>query len=135
MLPPLDTPIAHDGSPECPIHSETKVKVQYEHASDDVDFAGEIFWEYVTTYTIIAPAPADRIAELEAENAALRGNAHLFGGLLLTLVQMLDDLVVESGRGIEYGEEDPFRMGEWFEADDMEVIELARATLKGKTDV
>lgn len=41
-------------------------------------------------------------------------------------VDMLDALVAESGRGYGYGEEDPFRMGEWFEAEDLAFIEEAR---------
>ncbi len=44
-------------------------------------------------------------------------------------VGLLDGLVAESGRSIEWGEEDPFRMGEWFEADDLAKIKRARAAL------
>jgi hypothetical protein len=44
-------------------------------------------------------------------------------------VAMLDALVKESGRGVDWGEEDPFRMGEWFEDQDLASIEAARATL------
>lgn len=46
-------------------------------------------------------------------------------------VGMLDQLVAESGRDIEWGAEDPFRMGEWFEPEDLAQIEQARAALKG----
>jgi hypothetical protein len=59
--PPLNTPIAHNGSPECPVHPETTVRwggITWN--------AWDVFWPGVTTYTIIARAPADRIAELEA---------------------------------------------------------------------
>ena len=63
-----------------------------------------------------------RINELEAENAGLRK-------MLGNTVAMLDALVTESGRGVEYGEEDSFRMGEWFEAEDIAQIEAARAAL------
>jgi len=63
---------------------------------------------------------ADRIAELEA---ALRN-----------CVEMLDQLVDESGRSIEWDEEDPFRRGEWFWPEDLAKIEIARAALKGDCD-
>lgn len=63
-------------------------------------------------------AQAERIAELEA---ALR-----------PCVSMLDALVDESGRGVEWGEEDSFRMGEWFEDGDLSNLEAARAALAGK---
>jgi len=42
---------------------------------------------------------------------------------------MLDELKAESGRPYDYGEEDPFRMGEWFEAEDVEAMEAARSIL------
>ena len=44
-------------------------------------------------------------------------------------VKMLKALVAESGRSVEWGEEDAFRMGEWFEKDELEAIENARAAL------
>lgn len=44
-------------------------------------------------------------------------------------VGMLDQLVAESGRLVEWGAEDPFRMGEWFEPEDLAQIESARAAL------
>jgi len=59
--PPLNTPIAHNGSPECPVHPETAVR-----CGGITWNAWDVFWPGVTTYTIIARAPADRIAELEA---------------------------------------------------------------------
>jgi hypothetical protein len=46
------------------------------------------------------------------------------------LLFMLDALKVESGRGIEYGYEDAFRMGEWFEDEDLSRIEHARAAIR-----
>lgn len=62
---------------------------------------------------------ADRAADLldEAERRMSR------------CLAMLDALNAESGRGIEWGEEDAFRMGEWFEADDLAAMGEARATL------
>jgi len=41
----------------------------------------------------------------------------------------LDELVLESGRSIEYGEEDSFRRGEWFESRELMAIEEARTVL------
>ena len=45
-------------------------------------------------------------------------------------LKLLDGLVAESGRSIEWGEEDPFRMGEWFEPEDLAAIERLRAILR-----
>jgi hypothetical protein len=45
-------------------------------------------------------------------------------------LKLLDDLVAESGRGVEWDEEDPFRMGEWFEREDLAAIERLRAILR-----
>jgi hypothetical protein len=47
-------------------------------------------------------------------------------------VNMLRSLVAESGRSIEWGEEDAFRMGEWFEKEHLEAIAAARAILDAK---
>lgn len=58
-----------------------------------------------------------RIAELEI---------HL-GKMLL----MLNDLQKESERYVELGEEDAFRMNEWFILEDNEAIADAAAALKG----
>lgn len=64
------------------------------------------------------------LEDAEAEVEKLRGALH-------NCVGMLDCLVAESGRSIEWGQEDPFRMGEWFEPDDLKQLEQARAALKG----
>jgi len=45
------------------------------------------------------------------------------------LLSIVDALSAESGRCVEYGEEDAFRYGEWFEHEDMQNIEQARAAL------
>jgi hypothetical protein len=45
-------------------------------------------------------------------------------------VGLLDCLIAESGRDIEWGAEDPFRMGEWFDEHDLKDIEDARTILK-----
>ena len=67
-----------------------------------------------------------RVAQIAAESRAERLEAALHN-----CVGMLDQLVAESGRDIEWGAEDPFRMGEWFEPEDLAQIEQARAALKG----
>ena len=64
-------------------------------------------------------------AELNAENERLRE-------ALKPCVSMLDALVNESGKSVEWGEEDSFRMGEWFEDGDLSNIEAARAALAQK---
>lgn len=56
------------------------------------------------------PAPSDKIAEAARK-----------------CLVILDGLVAESGRGIDYGFEDAFRMGEWFEDADLAAIEELRA--------
>jgi hypothetical protein len=45
------------------------------------------------------------------------------------LLAIVDALSAESGRYVDYGEEDAFRRGEWFEHEDMQNIEQARAAL------
>jgi hypothetical protein len=45
------------------------------------------------------------------------------------LLVMIDALKAESGRAIDYGEEDAFRMGEWFDKEEDAHIEEARAAL------
>lgn len=70
----------------------------------------------------VAEEAADRIEELEAQLI----NA---GSALEMCLDMLEALQKESGRSIEYGEEDAFRMGEWFEAYEFKYLELAHTTL------
>lgn len=45
-------------------------------------------------------------------------------------LNLLDGLVAESGRGVEWGEEDAFRMGEWFEDHDIALIAATRAAAR-----
>ena len=52
---------------------------------------------------------------------------------LAPCVNLLDGLVAESGREVGWGEEDSFRMGEWFEKHDIDLLARARAALKGTT--
>lgn len=65
----------------------------------------------------------------EAEAAALRAKVARLEGALHNCVGMLDCLVAESGRSIGGDQEDPFRMGEWFEPDDLKQLAQARAAL------
>lgn len=71
------------------------------------------------------------LRDLAAERDALRARLDEAEALGRTMLDLLDGLVKESGRGIDYGEEDPFRMGEWFEDSDFDEIERARAFLNG----
>ena len=66
---------------------------------------------------------------IEAERDALRAKVARLEGALHNCVGMLDCLVAESGRSIEWDQEDPFRMGEWFEPDDIKQLAQARAAL------
>lgn len=75
-------------------------------------------------------AVAKRI-EAEARAEQLAATNERLEAALHNCVGMLDQLVAESGRDIEWGAEDPFRMGEWFEPDDLKQLEQARAALKG----
>ena len=52
---------------------------------------------------------------------------------LVKCVAMLEALKAESGRPVEWGEEDAFRMGEWFEKDDLIAIDAAHAAIARAT--
>ena len=91
---------------------------------------------------------ADRIEALVRERDAVITARDMMGNLwakekaraerleaaLHNCVGMLDQLVAESGRDIEWGAEDPFRMGEWFEPEDLAQIKQARAALSATTE-
>ena len=72
------------------------------------------------------PAPTDAevlaaamdLPQIKALRDALAGCLPIIG-----------DLVKESGRSVEYGEEDAFRRGEWFESGDLQKVEAAYAAL------
>lgn len=78
------------------------------------------------------PDHADLVVWLLERDAALRAENERLRAALRNCIGLLDGLVAESGRSIEWGEEDPFRMGEWFEVEDLEQIKEARAALEGK---
>jgi len=71
----------------------------------------------------------------EEDAGQQRVRAERLEAALHNCVGMLDQLVAESGRDIEWGAEDPFRMGEWFEPEDLAQIEQARTALKGDDHV
>ena len=92
-------------------HNNMEVKVDHPKA-------GPMF---VTLQRIHGKTPAQQRKEAESKLAkaveALR-----------SCVTILNATIEESGRSIEWGEEDPFRMGEWFD-DDMVSILSVRAVL------
>ncbi len=72
----------------------------------------------------LALSRGEALAKAEAEIARLRA-------MLGSALDMLDELVAESGRGYDWGEEDAFRMGEWFDDSDLSFLAEARAVLGG----
>lgn len=79
-LPPLNTPIQHTGGATCPVDTETWVEAAYDDSVRIKDKAYCFYWPDITTYTIIARAPADQIVELRSTikelEAALAGAEH-----------------------------------------------------------
>ena len=73
----------------------------------------------------------DRDAQIleQDANARLIAAAPELLDALRKCVNLLEETERESGRLVEYGEEDPFRMGEWFECDDNALFEAARAAI------
>lgn len=76
-----------------------------------------------------------RVPDLEAAYLASVSRIERLEAALSDCVTMLEALRDESGRGVEYDEEDAFRMGEWFAPDELVAIADARAALaKEPTD-
>jgi len=67
--------------------------------------------------------------QAEDDVAALRARVEALEAALKPCVSLLDGLIAESKRSIDWGEEDSFRMGEWFEKEELESIEKARALI------
>jgi len=71
----------------------------------------------------------------QGKNAQWQANARLIAAapeLLEALekaLEMLEELKIESGRGVDWGEEDAFRMGEWFEHDEIAAMKIAGAAI------
>jgi hypothetical protein len=80
--------------------------------------AGCVAWRAFDTMRAERDALLKRVAELE--------------GAMRPCLAMLDALVAESGKSVEYGEEDAFRRGEWFDAEDVAAIAATRAALSGE---
>ena len=80
-------------------------------------------------YAYKEPLIHDHTKAVEYLRADLAPDVAVLVEALRRCVAMLGALVAESGRGVEWGEEDAFRMGEWFERDDLLNIEQARAAL------
>ena len=77
---------------------------------------------------------ARMVAEQEANARLIASAPELLEALEKTL-EMLEELKIESGRGIDWGEEDAFRMGEWFERDEIAAMKIAGAAIaKAKGD-
>jgi hypothetical protein len=70
--------------------------------------------------------------QIEANARLIAAAPDMLNALKATL-HMLDALVTESGRSVEWGEEDAFRMGEWFEAAELAEIEAARVAIAKAT--
>lgn len=69
------------------------------------------------------------VDELEAKYAQLEAiNTWLLRSLTACL-GMIEDLQMESDREIGWGNEDKFRMGEWFDVEHLTAIEDARAAI------
>ena len=121
----LDWPNANRGEPvfdEPPEHHGQAAQTKYVRA----DIAQEAALQALASDGQAQEA-LDKLRAVEAERDALRGH-------LTKAVKMLGALVAESGREVEWGHEDAFRMGEWFEKDDLAAIAAARAALEGRND-
>ena len=82
--------------------------------------------------TAIEPQPISKSKECP-QTSVLRDDLHdprdaVIAGLH-NCISILDCLIAESKRSIGYDEEDPFRMGEWFEDEELTQIEKARSAL------
>jgi len=105
------------------------------------EYAGEAWLEFAqgcdeaeANAALIAAAPDlhAAVVELLAWKAAALAREAALRDALRPCVELLDGLVHESGRALEWGHEDPFRMGEWFDESDIATIETARAALEVK---
>lgn len=124
-LPPLNKPIQHNGSPECPVHPDTRVSGNYLWATAFKSAAGLVDWRNVTTYTIIARAPADEIAALQARVTELEG-------ALAGAEHDQSDLLFECRKYADAAEADEKKRMRTLRADAVERrLERTRAALKG----
>lgn len=69
----------------------------------------------------------DARRKMEAERDTLRAKVERLQEALRNRLNILDATIAENGRGIEWDQEDAFRMGEWFEDEDLAAVDAARA--------
>lgn len=94
----------------------------------EVALIGPTTRAFYEAYEIILALPVPTEAELLAAAMELPQIKALRDALAGCL-PIIGDLVKESGRSVEYGEEDAFRRGEWFESGDLQKVEAAQAAL------
>lgn len=104
--------------------------------SNAIGGGSELFVRHGDGFRLDVDFVCKRISEMrERQHVAMHGAIRAERALsdvkakMEPLVGLLTGLVAESGRDVGYGEEDTFRMGEWFEAHDLAAIEAARAAL------
>ena len=108
-------------------HGQAKSKVAVVGRSTDERY----LWLLKPDAELIALAPdlanmvIDLTERLEAAEIKMSKAVKAF----TPLITMLDDLFDEEGRSIEYDEEDAFRMGEWFDENDLLAFDTARSVL------
>ena len=90
---------------------------------------GNAGYEIHSKNLIVAHITTEPNAVHEDGNARLIAAAPELLEALEKALEMLEELKIESGRGIDWGEEDAFRMGEWFERDEIAAMKIAGAAI------
>ena len=96
-----------------------------------------LYYDYVTDWSEgewLARGPHGveyRRADLPATDAQAIANPKMQALVEASryLIPIIDALVKESGRFVDYDAEDAFRMGEWFEDHELQAVDTARAAL------
>ena len=120
-----------DGGPACDIPERFKKTAAW-IAAHRLDLRKEAG---IQITGLIAEALRDESSRNIAALAAKDAEISTLKAKMEPLVGLLTGLVAESSRYVGYGEEDTFRMGEWFEAHDLAAIEAARAALSSTEGV